>query len=177
MILLISRFIPYDNIVVKSLSLQSFFKFLPYFIYGVSLNIIPEIKEKIESDNIIFSVSFISIFAFAYIGLNSTLCSLIVAFSYINVMVFFFRRTCNNRYNATVEYIAKRTLDIYLFHFFLLPAFVVEMPAVFNPDTNILITLVLIIVLSLIVLLGTLALTKFIEYSKILSFLMLGKRV
>ncbi len=173
----LSRVIPYENNIVQALSLQLFFKYLPFFAYGVSLNILPKLKEKIESDNYIFTISLIFLFVFTYVAVGNAIGQLIIAFSYVNIMVYFFNRVCKNKKSKIVDYIARRTLDIYLFHFFLLPAFVTEIPSAFNPDTNILITLFVVILLSLIVLAGTLLLTKFIEFSKILSLMMLGKRV
>lgn len=176
MLSIISRIVPYDNSIVQALSLHSFFKFLPYFAYGVTLNIIPELKKGIETNNIVYSISLILLILATYFAIGYTLGNIIIAICYINVMVYFFNHICKNRRNKSIEYVAKRTLDIYLFHYFLLPAFIVEIPAVFNPDTNILYTLIIVILLSALVLCGTLIITKLIECSKLLSYLMLGKR-
>lgn len=174
---IISRIVPCDNSIVQALSLQLFSKFLPYFAYGVTLNIIPELKKGIETNNIVYSISLILLILATYFAIGYTLGNIIIAISYINVMVYFFNHICKNRSNKTIEYVAKRTLDIYLFHYFLLPSFIIEIPSIFNPDTNILYTLIPVILLSLIVLFATLALTKLIEYSNLLSLLMLGKRI
>lgn len=48
-------------------------------------------------------------------------------------------------------------------------------PSSFDPNHNILLSLTLVGIISAIVLFGTLLLTKFIETSKMLSFLLLGK--
>lgn len=175
MLLVISRYVVYDNVLVKSFSLQPFFKFLPYFAYGLTINNIPQLGKTIEKDNIIFTASLLFLFIFTFLGLNQTINQLIVAFCYINVMIYFFNRICINRKNKAIEYVAKRSLDIYLFHFFLLPSFFVAIPVNFNPDNNILLTLFVIGAISLIVLAGTLILTKFIEYSRLFSLIMLGK--
>ncbi len=175
-LLLISRLIPYDNIVTDTLSLQCFFKFLPYFAYGVVLSLLPNTRVALETNNQLFSFSLLSLFVLTYIGLGITLVNIVIAFAYINVMVYIFYQIFNKRNNRIIEYIGKRTLDIYLFHYFLLPSFIVEIPSIFNPDTNILYTLIPMFLLSFIVLFSTLLLTKLIEYSKILSYLMLGKQ-
>jgi len=71
--------------------------------------------------------------------------------------------------------VATRTIDIYLFHFFLLPTYFLAIPDSFNPNQNILLSLTVLGLLSIIVLIGTLSLTKFVETSKLLSLLLLGK--
>lgn len=175
-LLLISRVIPYENVISHILSLQCFFKFLPYFVYGIIVSSISNLKDQIENNNLIFSLSLLVLFVTTYIGLGNILGNIIIAFSYINVMVYIFNQIFKERKNRVIEYIGKRTLDIYLFHYFLLPSFIIEIPAIFNPDTNILYTLIPIVLLSIIVLFSTLLLTKLIEFSKLFSYLMLGKR-
>lgn len=174
-LLFVSRIFPYDNILTHALSLQAFFKYLPFFTYGVTFNLIPKLKEKVENNNYIYSVSLTLLFILTYCALSNTIGQIIIAFCYVNVMVFFFYKLCKGRSSKKVCYVAHRTLDIYLFHYFLLPSFILEIPSAFNPDTNILYTLITVILLSLAVLLGTLALTSFIERSRFLAYLTLGK--
>lgn len=176
-LLVLSRVTIFDSSIAQALSIQQFFKYLPFFFYGVTLSILPKLKEKIESANYIYTISLIFLFVFVYIAIGYTLGNIIIALCYINVMVYFFNRVCKNKKSKIVDYVARRTLDIYLFHFFLLPAFVAEIPSAFNPDTNILLTLSVVILLSVLVLSGTLVLTKFIGFSKPLSYVILGKRI
>ena len=146
-----------------------------HFSYGIFVNKISKLKNLLEQSNLLFTISLVGIMAGVYMGIGYTVCRLVIAFSYINIMLYFFQYWFANRYNRWVEYVATRTIDIYLFHFFLLPTYFFVIPSSFNPNHNILLSLTVVGIISAIVLFGTLLLTKFIETSKVLSILLLGK--
>ena len=174
LVLVCYRFLFQDNIFTNALSIPQFYRYVPFFVYGIFVNKISKLKNLLEQSNLLFTISLVGIMAGVYMGTGYTACRLVIAFSYINIMLYFFQYWFANRHNRWVEYVATRTIDIYLFHFFLLPTYFFVIPSSFNPNHNILLSLTVVGIISVIVLFGTLLLTKFIETSKMLSFLLLG---
>lgn len=175
LVLVCYRFLFQDNIFTNALSIPQFYRYVPFFVYGIFVNKISKLKNLLEQSNLLFTISLVGVTAGVYMGIGYTVCRLVIAFSYINIMLYFFQYWFANRHNRWVEYVATRTIDIYLFHFFLLPTYFFMIPSSFDPNHNILLSLTLVGIISAIVLFGTLLLTKFIETSKMLSFLLLGK--
>lgn len=175
LVLVCYRFLFQDNILTNALSIPQFCRYVPFFVYGIFVNKISRIKNLLEQSNLLFTISLVGIMVGLYMGPGYTVWRLVIAFSYINIMLYFFKFWFANRHNRWVEYVATRTIDIYLFHFFLLPTYFFMIPSSFNPNHNILLSLTVVGIISAIVLFGTLLLTKFIETSKMLSFLLLGK--
>lgn len=176
LVLVCYRFLFQDNILTNALSIPQFNRYVPFFVYGIFVNKISKLKNLLEQSNLLFTMSLVGIMAGVYMGTGYTVCRLVIAFSYINIMLYFFQYWFANRHNRWVEYVATRTIDIYLFHFFLLPTYFWVIPSSFNPNHNILLSLTVVGIISTIVLFGTLLLTKFIETSKMLSFFLLGKK-
>lgn len=177
LVLIYDKLLFQDNILTNALSIPQFCRYFPFFIYGIFVNKISELKKMLEQNNLLFSISLVGIVIGVYVGPGYTACRLIIAFSYINAMLYFFHFWFAHRRSRWIEYVATRTIDIYLFHFFLLPTYFYVIPDKFNPNQNILLSLTVVSIISAIVLFGTLLMTKFIETSKLLSYLLLGKKV
>lgn len=175
LVLVYNRFF-FQNNIANALSVPQFCRYVPFFVYGIFVNKIPGLKNLLEQSNLLFSISLVGIMIGVYVGSGYTVCRLIIAFSYINVMLYFFHNRFVYGRNKWVEYVPTRTIDVYLFHFFLLPTYIFAISNTFNPNQNILLSLTMVSIISAIVLFGTLLLTKFIEVSKVLSFLLLGKK-
>lgn len=165
-----------SNIILNALSFPQFCLFFPYFVYGTFISGNNSFKKIIFEKNWMFSVSLVLLLIGTYVGVGYTISSKIVAISYINVMVYAFNRWYSLKANSFINYVSKRTIDIYLFHYFLLPSVYFIGQDMFVSNTNLLISIIIVGAVSAVVIMGTLVFTKFIETSAFLSFILLGKK-
>lgn len=170
-----SKLLDFSGAAMSSLSVQQFCMYLPWFFYGIAAKKFERIRNLIIQSNWVFTISFVALSAAIYVGFGYTVTNLIITFAYINVMTYAFNRWFFNARNKVIDYVATRTIDIYLFHYFLLPTCFIAIPETFNPNTNILITLIGVGGISALVMAGTLVFTRFIETSNFLMLVLLGK--
>ena len=126
-----------DSSIADALSLPQFCRYSPYFVYGIVVHRFLKLKDLLMHSNLLFTFSLIGIVIGMYIGGGYTVCRWIIAFSYIHVMMYVSTNWYAQYSNKWVDYVATRTIDIYLYHYFLLPSFFVMIPEGFNPDSNI----------------------------------------
>lgn len=98
------------------------------------------------------------------------------------VIVFTFFRKYQNSFKKetklgyTLQYIGRRTLDIYLIHYFIVPRNLKNLASVFIQNNNPLIEFSVTLLLSLLVILVCLVISNIIRLSPFLSFYLLGTK-
>lgn len=90
LVLVCYRFLFQDNILTNALSIPQFNRYVPFFVYGIFVNKISKLKNLLEQSNLLFTMSLVGIMAGVYMGTGYTVCRLVIAFSYINIMLYFF---------------------------------------------------------------------------------------
>lgn len=105
------RFLFQDNIFTNVLSIPRFYRYVPFFVYGIFFNKIFKLKNLLEQSNLLFTISLVGIMVgVLYIGIGYTVCRFIYKHNAL-----FFQYWVANRHNRWVEYVATRTIDIYSF--------------------------------------------------------------
>lgn len=138
---LIFRYTPNLSIVYDSLSLYRAFTYFPFFTFGVIAKIYQDKFHKIF-DNKFYSAVIITLFTCIFIfrtcmigedliphSIGSVIDPLLLILNGIlgiTIVYNFFRKyqdsfTQQTKLGNTLQYIGRRTLDIYLLHFFLIP--------------------------------------------------------
>ncbi|WP_455188122.1 acyltransferase family protein [Bacteroides congonensis] len=159
----------------RILSIPMLSRFIPYYCYGVILRNNKKLNRFVHN-NSVFTISLIVLLIVFYINPNSTINRLLISFSYINVMVYTFSLWFTDKSNNVISYVAARTINVYLFHFFFLPSLAIFWPKSFCIDSNIVLVLLGVGFIGIVVLLETLLFTKFIETSNFLSLTFFGKQ-
>lgn len=164
---------------------ESLTRLYPYFVFGLLLRK-HNLLQKIISQNIIYSLSlvvFMTLFfvhLFVYLNSFDFLLRVTISFSAICMLYYFFKNSFNEGRGFKVfSLLGKRSIEIYLIHFFF--AFKLTelgdyLVGVTFYGTNLLIQIVYSTVVSAIIITLCLGVTKIIERSKSLSFLLLGKK-
>lgn len=178
-----------DNLIVHLLSL-SLWTYYPFFVFGIILKKHQEsILNSIDRPNFITGIilfmftvpiyllahcytisnTFLGILYFIGTGLSGSL--LIIAFFKRNELYF----NKNTTIGYVLQYTGKRTLDIYLLHYFFLPTNLKQVGCFFAENNNIILEFTLCLVLSLIVLSACLLMSNIIRLSPFLAKYLFGK--
>lgn len=111
--------------------------------------------------------------------MNNTLLKLLTALSGIFLIMYIFKANENNISKSTklgvcLQYIGKRTLDIYFLHYFFLPYNMSYVGELLNTNPNPLLEFSISLTLALVVIVCCLFVSKIIRISPILTFFLLG---
>ena len=97
---------------------------------------------------------------------------LVIFFSFYHYQDFFNKK---NKFNSTILFIGKRTLDIYLIHYFLIPDLQFLKP-ILEPNNMLLIQLILASLISITIIFFCLLISNIIRTSSHLSHYLLGAK-
>lgn len=156
-------------------SIPQIFRYIPFFFLGILYNKYNEIKNVILHEYTIFtSIIFAITFGIFYNNTASLICQLLSRlFSTIiifNIIIKYKESLFLNKY---FSYIGKKSLNIYIFHYFFIQNLPLDILIYTYP--NISITFISVSIISICIICVTLLLDVIVNSSSILSFLFLGK--
>lgn len=182
--LLLYRIAPQENTIINALSAIPVFKYFHFFIagmiasrykeyffrfldncYGMALIVITFIISLYLNNNYNTPYSFIVICLAGY-------CGLITVFSFFRRYQKSFEST--TKIGSILQYIGKRTLDIYLLHYFLLPSGLTSVGSYLATNSNLVIEFLIVIFLASLVVGGCLLISNIIRLSQTLAKYLLG---
>ena len=184
LLLLLYRILPLDSTVANIFSTNAIFKYFHYFVIGMfASRYVGKFFDIL--DNGVWMASVLSVFIICLYVINyfnfpgqfivicgAGYCGLVIVFA-------FFRRyqvifDSEKHIGRVFQFIGKRTLDIYLLHYFLIPKGLKSLDGLLVEISNPLLEFTIVILLSILVVVGCLLISSVIRISSVASRYLLG---
>ena len=182
--LVLYKICPLENKFANLCCLVSLFRYFQYFIIGMfASRYIKRFFKILDSGNcmLLLLILFISsVIVDSKIHFAGTFivrciagyCGLVIVFAFFRKYHYCFES--NSVLGQSLQYIGKRTLDIYLLHYFIIPRGLISFDRFFPLDSSFIISFTIVFLLSILVVVGCLVLSNFIRLSDKASKYILG---